>query len=481
MCNCGCGSNGPCLDLMFPQGDRGPRGYAGTMTVGTVTGLPYGDTPTFVNVGTVNDAIWNIGLPGGAPGDNGLNAFTLTSSPFSVPLNNGLSVVTNVTVLDNQWMSYGQVVTVEGAGVFQVVGKTGTTLVNLLNLQDAAITGSYPGQAAPGTLIAQGALISPGGWQGPPGIAGTDGLTPIIWSGNGNPNLIVGPNPGQGYGSYYNQATNGTLWTWSPGGPWVDTGIPLTGPPGVGLTGHTPVLFFQPGTPSGGADGDWSIQNVNDGLWRVWARAGGLWSAGPTLLANRLLGSSATNPNTLSLTANLNDTYWTMIGTVVTLWSWNGSSWSVVFSFNTAGGGGGSTTLEQAAANGLQHTGNLTWLQDRTFFLQPKNYVHTTPGGTLVLDMSYPYHVIDAKADIVLDYTTLSGGQTQYIVEIFNSSSSTINITYGTGKWSKVSSVTQPTSLLAIASAPANRASMICYPFNNLLNIVINQQGCTAL
>lgn len=465
---------------MFPQGDRGPRGYAGTIQVGAVTSLPFGDDPTVVNVGTLNDAIFEFGIPAGATGNNGVDAFTLSTSAFSVPINNGAGVVTNVLVLNNSWMSILQIVTVEGAGVFQVVGKTGTTMVNLLNLQDASITGSYPGQAAPGTIIAQGALISPGGWQGPMGADGIDGLTPIVWTDTGNPNLIVGPNPGQAYGTYYDQSTNGNVWFWSPGGPWVNSGIPITGPPGVGLTGHTPQLFIQAGSPGGGVSGDWSIQNVNGGLWRLWSN-NGVWNAGPTLQTSRLLGWSSTNPNSLSLTANVNDTYYTTVGTIVTLWGYTGASWSVIFAFNTAGGGGGSTTLEQAAANGLQHTGNLTWLQDKVFFLQPKNYTHTTPGGTVTLDMDYPYHVIDASADIVLNYTTVANGVAQYTIEIFNSSGSPINVSYQPSKWSKLPAVTQPTILQPVAFAPGNRAAMICQPYNNLLNIIVNQQGCTPL
>jgi len=51
-----------------PKGDTGATGAAATLTAGTATTLPYGATPTVTNVGTTSNAIFNFGIPQGAPG-----------------------------------------------------------------------------------------------------------------------------------------------------------------------------------------------------------------------------------------------------------------------------------------------------------------------------------------------------------------------------------------------------------------------------
>lgn len=53
------------------SGPKGDPGTAATVTVGTVTGLAAGATPTVVNAGTTGAAKFNFGIPAGAKGDKG--------------------------------------------------------------------------------------------------------------------------------------------------------------------------------------------------------------------------------------------------------------------------------------------------------------------------------------------------------------------------------------------------------------------------
>ena len=69
--------------LEGPQGPQGPEGPAGadgapgtpgaaaTIAVGSVSGLPAGSTPTVTNSGTSAAAVFNFGIPSGAPGATG--------------------------------------------------------------------------------------------------------------------------------------------------------------------------------------------------------------------------------------------------------------------------------------------------------------------------------------------------------------------------------------------------------------------------
>lgn len=56
-----------------PKGDTGNAGTAATITVGTVTGLAAGATPTVNNTGTAANAIFAFGIPAGAQGAPGTN------------------------------------------------------------------------------------------------------------------------------------------------------------------------------------------------------------------------------------------------------------------------------------------------------------------------------------------------------------------------------------------------------------------------
>lgn len=71
-----------------PQGIQGNPGAAATITVGTVTGLAAGSTPTVANTGTAQAAVFAFGIPAGATGakgDPGQNAQVYTNIETSPP------------------------------------------------------------------------------------------------------------------------------------------------------------------------------------------------------------------------------------------------------------------------------------------------------------------------------------------------------------------------------------------------------------
>jgi hypothetical protein len=53
-----------------PTGPTGPSGTAATIAAGSVTTLAYGSPATVTNVGSPSAAIFNFGIPQGAPGGN---------------------------------------------------------------------------------------------------------------------------------------------------------------------------------------------------------------------------------------------------------------------------------------------------------------------------------------------------------------------------------------------------------------------------
>lgn len=61
------GATGP----IGPQGPAGNDGDAATITVGTVTTLPAGSPVTVTNTGTTTNAVLNFGIPQGAVGETG--------------------------------------------------------------------------------------------------------------------------------------------------------------------------------------------------------------------------------------------------------------------------------------------------------------------------------------------------------------------------------------------------------------------------
>jgi hypothetical protein len=92
----------------------------------------------------------------GPQGTAGINAYTLTTSSFLVPVP-GLSV--QISVVNTSWMVAGQTLYIGAAGYYQVNSVDSATLVTVKNL-------GYLGNAAPGNTIAGGAGVSPGGVEG---------------------------------------------------------------------------------------------------------------------------------------------------------------------------------------------------------------------------------------------------------------------------------------------------------------------------
>lgn len=78
------GGDGDGLD-----GDQGPPGESATVSVGTVTSLPFGATPTVVNTGSSSNAVFNFGIPRGEPGEDGETPTGATSSLGGIELQDG--------------------------------------------------------------------------------------------------------------------------------------------------------------------------------------------------------------------------------------------------------------------------------------------------------------------------------------------------------------------------------------------------------
>lgn len=156
-------------------------------------------------VGT--EAEWLASLEG----DDGVNAFTLTTADFTVPAE--LSNVT-ITVEDNTWMAVGQPVFIQTAGFYEVVSVNvdGVT-VTLKNLEDTA-NDAYLDNAAPATNISTGVKVTPGGWQGEAGAAGggdmlgANNLSDLTNTTTARNNLGLGTAAVQNVGAFAQVANN---------------------------------------------------------------------------------------------------------------------------------------------------------------------------------------------------------------------------------------------------------------------------------
>jgi len=72
------------------MGPPGPAGTPATVGVGTVATVAYGDPPTVVNSGTVNNAIFNFEIPAGQPGADGDSPTGVTQSTGGWTFETGL-------------------------------------------------------------------------------------------------------------------------------------------------------------------------------------------------------------------------------------------------------------------------------------------------------------------------------------------------------------------------------------------------------
>ena len=141
---CSCSGNCNCNSSTIPRGPQGPQGPAATITVGDVTALPSGDTPTVTNTGTSGAATFNFGIPAGAPGTNGtpgingINAYTTTSDEFIQPDIGGTVVA---EVADNSWVIVNQIVFIGNptgtnvGGYYKVTAKSTVSGIDFITLE----------------------------------------------------------------------------------------------------------------------------------------------------------------------------------------------------------------------------------------------------------------------------------------------------------------------------------------------------------
>lgn len=110
-------------------------------------------------------------VPGPA-GANGLNAFSVTTAAFTMPLPIGTA---NVSVKDTSWMVPGQILFVQTAGYMNVQTITNATTAVLEN------TGAF-GNSMFGTNIPSGSGVTPGGAEG--AAPGLNSLSPTTTKGD---------------------------------------------------------------------------------------------------------------------------------------------------------------------------------------------------------------------------------------------------------------------------------------------------------
>ncbi len=510
MCSGGCSSSA-CPGCSTVRGQRGPRGLQGPAGAdGTVAQVLYGDgapstapdpvTAYALYEDTATDGhwwIWTPGTPGawtdtgarvsGADGADGRNAYTVTTAATAIPAAGGFMLIT-VAAGENAWAVPGQVVYIQTAGYFRVLNLVGTTQVALLNLRNNT-TGAYASNAVSGPLVV-GSEISPGGIQGPVGP------TVEITFGSAAPTVA----PAGGASGFYIR-TGGNYYVYpAPSGPWTDTGASVTGPAGAtgatGAAGHSPVVTTVSSNPTGagGAAGDIRLYQPpnNNGFTTFYYNLAGAWTQGPTVLANRLIGSSTTNPtpNPSNVPANVNDYYWTAItsGSVTTVTmsvcSVAGSpgTWVTAFSFTNAGVGGGVGIFQQVSdASPVLGPGRnlgtnvVTTPNSIQYF---GKVVPITSLLTTTLDTTAAFQRISIQvASFTIDYTTPTAGFNRiWIFEFTNDSGGTSTITWSTSRWSKSAGITQPTVL-----ADGEVVAVHCNYFDGHMNITAVEQSVTII
>lgn len=497
--SCGCGHNDcGCETVKGRRGPRGLQGPAGTSGQNAQLlyglGVPLTSPPVTTAPAQWMDTgdgghywMWSIagqnwvdtgvqvqgddGAPG-TNGTNGINAFTTTTAPFTMP-NEGTFVV--VPVVNNTWAVPvdngpptvdGQMVFVFGAGYMMVGGVSGSDMI-LVNVEHTS-SGVYAGNVPPGTLVPSGARVSPAGIQGPPG------LPMQVSSGSGVPSSDLGQYPG-----LYLQV-GGTYWWWNTATQaWTNTSVPVGGPPGP--AGYTPQTTSGTGIPSGGNNGDIYFQQVNPGFVRVWYKAGGVWVSGPTVLGNRLLGFSNSNPtpNPGSLPANSGDYWWTQIGTFVTMWVYDGSSWVTALSFSTSGGGGTGDLPTVIANTTGQLSGSLPVHWQRTNYRVAKVVTTTTNGGTIQFDTVQEYHDLSILHETVfLNYTDPPANEySEWVFMLTNNMPSTqAHVDYTANQWKAPADVVVPEEL-----NPGESCILHCYFYKGYMWVSKVDQNPTIL
>ena len=281
--SCGCGDCGcESIQLTTINGVDGQDGAAGTdgitpsVTVGSVTALPSGSTPTVTDVGTAPDVILDFGLPvpdDGADGADGVNSFSTLTANFTMPALDG---VDTISMVDASWVVQGQWLYIYGIGFLRAVtGPIG----NDVTVRNPGASEGFPtgvtGNASPGGITLTGSKIGPAGRPGTNGADGSTGST----GGTGPAGTVVvgtGPPAGappDGEETYIDDATN-DLYYYS-GGSWTLM-TNLTGARGSQMYSVSADPNTSP--PAGAQDGDFAFRDDLAGILRVYQRGGGAWA-----------------------------------------------------------------------------------------------------------------------------------------------------------------------------------------------------------
>ncbi len=181
---CSCSGSCNCNSTTIPRGPQGPAGSNGnsaTVTVGNVSSLPAGATPTVTNSSTnPSAAVFNFGIPAGAQGNpggqgsNGVNSFTTLTAGFVQP-----AINSNITinVANTSWLGEGQIIFVEGdasvptnpGGYYRVVTILTALTVTIKRLNwttpdiDFIDTGAFVGGS--GTKVVSSGTIGPDNYR----------------------------------------------------------------------------------------------------------------------------------------------------------------------------------------------------------------------------------------------------------------------------------------------------------------------------
>lgn len=385
----------------------------------------------------------------------------------------GSSAVANV--VDTSWMVVdvtppdGQMLSVGTAGYLRAAGLFSSTQCLLWNMADAA-NGIYPDNATPGTTIPTGTRIGPGGIQGPAGEGGTAAtiaIGTVTSVPNGDPATVT--NVGTVEAAIF------------------DFEIPIGD---TGAAGHTPVFTTVTSNPTaaGGSDGDVRFcQPVgNNGYVTFYYKTGGTWTAGPTVLANRLIwfSSTTTSTNPANVAVNVNDYGWATDGSNLyfSICTSAGTPGAWATTTIPLGGGGGVGNFQQVSdaspvLGSGRRTGNRIWTMERSIQYAPLD-VNITSLLTTTLDTSYQWQRLSIQVvSFALNWTAVASGiNCEWIFEFTNDSGAPTTITYTAGRWTKSPGVTQPVILAA-----GEVATIHCYQHEGLMNIAFVEQGVTAI
>ena len=125
------------------DGEPGSDGQNATITIGSVTSLSYGSTPTVTNTGTATNAVLNWGIPEGQQGEQGIQGIPGINAQAYVTQNTGSATITiedadgttTATVYDGQNGTNGQdgysptasVTQNTGSATISITDQNGTT------------------------------------------------------------------------------------------------------------------------------------------------------------------------------------------------------------------------------------------------------------------------------------------------------------------------------------------------------------------